>query len=69
MPETSLFEYSTAFRNVSAETKKLCEDGHSNRLKRRDPAMYGDHHKCKQVRRTGKVYRQGYALVPSLYRN
>jgi hypothetical protein len=47
MSSTSLFEYSTAFRNVSAETKKLCEDGGSNRLKRRDPAMYGDHHICK----------------------
>ena len=42
------FDRSTAFKHVSEETKRLCATGGQSRLKPRDPAMYGDHHKCNK---------------------
>lgn len=44
-----LFDNSTAFKEVSEETKALVRSTEGlARLKRRDPAMYGDHHKCNK---------------------
>lgn len=39
---------SRAFKQVSEEVKKLVAQSNGTRLPRRDPAMYGDHHKCNK---------------------
>jgi ribosomal protein S14 len=51
----SVFDNSSVFKPISEATKKLVEE-HSGsvRLKKRDPAMYGDHHKCNKCSEPAK---------------
>jgi ribosomal protein S14 len=52
---TSVFDNSSVFKPISEETKKLIEShSGSTRLKKRDPAMYGDHHTCNQCGEAAK---------------
>lgn len=42
----SLFGKSKVFQPVSDEVRRLVANAGTSRLPPRDPAMYGDHHKC-----------------------
>lgn len=45
---------SSAFKEVSEETKRQVAEGNATRTERRDPSMHGDHHKCIKCDEFGK---------------